>query len=191
MPFLNLVDYLLFFFFLYTNQKSAQKKYTNIKKNGKQRAFSSYSFHIFLCKNSNGDQIDDICKTNIDANLCENSLRKDPKGSSDDFKGLATTILNQCLNLAEENLGQVQKLAPNNCQQICIQQYNLCINVYIPNSIKELGYDQFTQAIASILQSGDRALTCEDSCGRSQLSDKNNEFAHLVQVSAAVLKTKL
>lgn len=144
-----------------------------------------------LWKNSNGDQIADICKNNVDPNLCANSLRKDPKGSSDDFKGLANTILNQCLNIAKENLSQVQKLAPNKCQQICVQQYNLCINVYIPNSIKQLGSNQFTQAIASILQSGDRTLTCEDSCGQSQLSQKNNDFAHLVQVSADVLKTKL
>ncbi|TMW89259.1 hypothetical protein EJD97_017437 [Solanum chilense] len=142
-------------------------------------------------KNSNGDQIDDICKKNLDPNLCANSLRKDPKGSSDDFKGLANTILNQCLNNAKENLGQVQKLAPNKCQQICIQQYNLCINTYIPNSVTQLRSDQFTQAIGSILQSGDRALTCEDSCGQSQLSQKNNDFAHLVLVSADVLKTKL
>ncbi|XP_059298067.1 cell wall / vacuolar inhibitor of fructosidase 2-like [Lycium ferocissimum] len=149
-------------------------------------------FLIFCFVNqSYGDQIDDICKNNLDPNLCEDSLRKDPKGPSDDFKGLAGTILNLCLNKAKENLDQVPKLAPQKCQQICVQQYNLAINTYIPNSIKELGSDQFAQATASILQSGDRALTCEDSCGQSQLTQKNNEFAHLVQVSGDVIKTKL
>lgn len=49
---------------------------------------------------------------------------------------------------------------------------------------------QFAQATASILQAGDRALTCEDSCGQSQLSQLNKDFAHLAQVSADVLKTK-
>ncbi|KAM3339564.1 hypothetical protein P3S68_029433 [Capsicum galapagoense] len=142
-------------------------------------------------KNTNGDQIDDICKKNLDPDLCTNSLRKDPKGASDDFKGLAITIFNLCLNNAKGNLGQVQKLAPSKCQPTCVQQYNLAINTYIPNAIRQVGSDQLTQASVSILQSGDRALTCEDSCGKSQLSQTNNDFVHFVQVAADVLKTKM
>ncbi|OIT30945.1 hypothetical protein A4A49_58240, partial [Nicotiana attenuata] len=156
-------------------------------------------FLIFFCfLHTSADDIDVVCKTTEDYDLCANSLRSDPSSSTADAKGMALIMIQLALYKATHNIVfikqqmimQPQDPSSQQCLQVCYQEYNFIINYFILDCIQDMSLNRYHDASFAIALSGLNVSSCTDACVNCpsfNLTGRSKEYAYFVQVVADVI----
>ncbi|KAL7175367.1 hypothetical protein ACSBR2_029048 [Camellia fascicularis] len=114
---------------------------------------------------SHADLIADTCKKSEYPDLCNSTLRSDPRSAKADATGLARIMLEAALIKASTTFNQVKKLLSKTTEPVLKQCLTDCTDLYesiveeIPKAIQNVGSDN-NEAI----HQGDLAITDADTC---------------------------
>ncbi|KAL7263834.1 hypothetical protein ACSBR1_001899 [Camellia fascicularis] len=153
---------------------------------------------LSLNYHSHADLIADTCKKSEYPDLCNSTLRSDPRSAKADAKGLAHIMLEVALTKASTTFNQVKNLLSKTtvpvlkrCLTICADMYDSIVEE-IPKAIQNVGSDN-NEAI----HQSDLALTDADTCEgifsdgpnkrKSPLTANNNAVQHLVAIAEDIL----
>ncbi|KAI8028569.1 Cell wall / vacuolar inhibitor of fructosidase 2 [Camellia lanceoleosa] len=140
----------------------------------------------------------DTCKKSEFPDLCNSTLRSDPRSAKADAKGLALIMLEVALTKASTTFNQVKKLLSKATEPVLKECLTLCTHLYgsiveeIPKAIQNVGSDN-NEAI----HQGDLAITDADTCEgifseepnkrKSPITANNIAVQHLVGIAEDIL----
>ncbi|KAI8005112.1 Pectinesterase inhibitor [Camellia lanceoleosa] len=153
---------------------------------------------LSLNYHSHADLIADTCKKSEYPDLCNSTLRSDPRSAKVDATGLARIMLEAALTKASTTFNQAKKLLSKTtepvlkeCLTLCTDNYKLIIEE-IPKAIQNVGSDN-----SEAIHQADLALTDVDTCEsifseepnkrKSPLTANNNVVQHLVAIAEDIL----
>ncbi|THG18100.1 cell wall / vacuolar inhibitor of fructosidase 1-like [Camellia sinensis] len=147
---------------------------------------------------SRADLIADTCKKSEFPDLCNSTLRSDPRSAKADAKGLALIMLEVALTKASTTFNQVKKLLSKTTEPVLKECLSLCAHLYesiiqeIPKAIQNVGSNN-NEAI----HQGDLAITDADTCEgifneepnkrKSPFTANNIAVQHLVGIAEDIL----
>ncbi|KAI7979142.1 Cell wall / vacuolar inhibitor of fructosidase 2 [Camellia lanceoleosa] len=147
---------------------------------------------------SHVDLIPDTCNKSEYPDLCNSTLRSDPRSAKADATGLARIMLEAALIKASTTFDQVKKLLSKTTEPVlkqclidCTELYGLIVKE-IPKAIQNVGSDN-NEAI----HQGDSAITNADTCEgifsdepnkrKSPITANNIAVQHLVAIAEHIL----
>ncbi|KAI8005111.1 Cell wall / vacuolar inhibitor of fructosidase 1 [Camellia lanceoleosa] len=147
---------------------------------------------------AHADLIADTCKKSEYPDLCNSTLRSDPRSAEADATGLARIVLEAALIKASTTFDQVKKLLSKTTEPVLKKCLTACTDLYesileeIPKAIQNAGPDK-NEAI----HQGDLAITDADTCEgifsdgpnkrKSPFTANNIAVQHLVAIAEHIL----
>ncbi|KAI8004665.1 Pectinesterase inhibitor [Camellia lanceoleosa] len=153
---------------------------------------------LSLNYHSHADLIADTCKKSEYPDLCNSTLRSDPRSAKADAKGLTRIMLEVALTKASTTFNQVKNLLSKTTEPVLKRCLAICADMYdsiveeIPKAIQNVGLDN-----NEANHQADLALTDVDTCEsifseepnkrKSPLTANNNAVRHLVAIAEDIL----
>ncbi|KAK4724769.1 hypothetical protein R3W88_027548 [Solanum pinnatisectum] len=146
---------------------------------------------------SSGDLIEDVCRTSSDFKVCIDALRKDPKSSSADKKGLVHILLQQCLTKAKSIYNEIVSLLEQakehvlvQCLQVCKENYDSSIDD-AETAIKDFDANDFPGVMSVVSGVASAPDTCEETFNESvkisPIKSKDDDFTNFINLTASLI----
>ena len=146
------------------------------------------------------DLVDDTCKQTPNKDLCESTLRADPRSSTADVAGLAIIVVDTIKGKATDTVAQINTLLGSNPDpktknglDSCLKKYsNAILNGDIPSALEGLQKNNPKFAEQGMNDAANEANSCEGSfAGASPISSFNKTVTDLSNVASAIIKLLL
>ncbi|GAA0166088.1 hypothetical protein Leryth_011344 [Lithospermum erythrorhizon] len=159
--------------------------------------YTTLSF-LLLASQINADIVDSTCKGTPNYKLCVDILRKDPRSSTADIKGLALITVNALQAHTIETLGKIKNLRKSMpglevTLSGCKKNYDVVVNYDIPEAFEGLQKGNAKFAESGVADAAVEAELCEGSFGgsKSPLNEANKLEGEIANVARQIIRKLL